>query len=165
MIDLDGRSRRAYLSGRHLPTSKHIMHRRTFLAALIVAPATARAHSYKHSDLAIGHAWALPVQHGDGQLFFPMVNNGKTADELVAARSDICGLIELRRNNRYDDPPLASFVLEPGKPLPMRPTARHLRLVGVRAPLSLDQRFSVILDFLNAGEVEIEAHVELAPGD
>ena len=94
-----------------------------------------------------------------------MVNNGKTADELVAARSSICTQIELRRNNRYDDPPLSSFVLEPGKPLAMRPTARHLRLMGLKGPLVLDQRFTVILDFLNAGETEIEFHVEKAPGD
>jgi len=95
----------------------------------------------------------------------PLVNNGKAADELVAARSSVCGAIELRRNNRYDDPPLASFVLEPGRPLPMRPTARHLRLMGLRAPLVLDQRFTIILDFLNAGETEVEFHVENAPGD
>ena len=143
------------------------MNRRLFLVtcAAGLLPASARAHSYKHSGIAIGHAWALPVEYGDGQLFFPLVNSGKTTDELVAARSPICSVIELRRNNRYDDPPLTSFVLEPGKPLPMRPTARHLRLMGLREPLRLDQRFAVILDFLNAGETEIEVHVEHAPGD
>jgi periplasmic copper chaperone A len=141
------------------------MQRRIFIAALLGIPATAQAHSYKSGAIAIGHAWALPVQYGDGQLFFPIVNNGKTADELVAARSPVCTLIELRRNNRYDDPPLNSIVLEPGKPLPMRPTGRHLRLVGLSGPLVPGNRFTVILDFLNAGEVEIEVHVEAAPGD
>jgi periplasmic copper chaperone A len=141
------------------------MQRRIFIAALLGIPATVQAHSYKSGMIAIGHAWALPVHYGDGQLFFPMVNNGKTADELVAARSPVCTLIELRRNNRYDDPPLGSMVLEPGKPIPMRPTGRHLRLVGLSGPLVPGNRFTVILDFLNAGEVEIEVHVEAAPGD
>lgn len=136
------------------------------LAGLIACPALARAHSYRAGDIAIGHAWALPSQvSGEGQAFVPLVNNGKTQDELVAARSSVCGAIELRRNNRYDDPPLASFVLEPGKPLPMRPTARHLRLMSLRGPLLTDQRFTIILDFLNAGEMEVEFHVENAPGD
>lgn len=136
------------------------------LAGLVACPAIARAHSYRLGDIAIGHAWALPTEvSGEGQAFVPLVNNGKAADELVAARSSVCGAIELRRNNRYDDPPLASFVLEPGRPLPMRPTARHLRLMGLRAPLVLDQRFTIILDFLNAGETEVEFHVENAPGD
>jgi len=148
------------------PIGKNLlMNRRHLTFALLVIPAAAQAHSYTHGAIAIGHAWALPVQSGDGQLFFPMVNNGKTPDALVAARSSVCTLIELRRNNRYHDPPLESFSLEPGKPLPMRPTGRHLRLVGLSGSLIPGQRFTIILDFLNAGEVEIEAIVEAAPGD
>ncbi len=142
-----------------------MMQRRIFLLGLLALPATAHAHSYKHGMIAIGHAWALPVQYGDGQLFFPMVNNGKETDELVAARSSVCTLIELRRNNRYDDPALPSMILEPGKPLAMRPTGRHLRLVGLSGPLVPGNRFGLVLDFLNAGEVEIEAYVEAKPGD
>ena len=145
------------------------MQRRRFvlgLTGLIVLPAAARAHSYTHGKIAIGHAWALPsAASGEGQAFVPMVNNGKETDELVAARSSVCTQIELRRNNRYDDPPLTSFVLDPGKPIPMRPTARHLRLMGLKGPLVLDQRFPIVLDFLNAGEIEAEFHVETAPGD
>jgi periplasmic copper chaperone A len=146
-----------------------MMHKRRLilsLAGLLTMPILARAHSYTHGAIAIGHAWALPSEvSGEGQAFVPMVNNGQAPDELVAARSSICTQIELRRNNRYDDPPLSSFVLEPGKPLPMRPTARHLRLMGLKGPLLLDQRFTAILDFLNAGEIEIEFYVEKTPGD
>lgn len=141
------------------------MKRRSLLIALFGFPAVAHAHSYRLSDIGLGHAWALPAAHGDGQLFIPLLNEGQERDELVAARSTVCVLIELRRNNRYDDPPLGSFILDPGRPLPMRPTARHLRLMGLNRPLELGQRFSVILDFLKAGEIEIEAHVENSPGD
>ena len=141
------------------------MHRRTLLAALLITPIEVRAHSAKSGAIAIGHAWALPAQSGDGQVFFPLVNNGITPDALIAARSSVCTLIELRRNNRYDDPPLESIPLEPGKPVPMRPTARHLRLIGLKRPLVKDGRFTIIVDFHNAGEVEIEAIVAERPGD
>lgn len=141
------------------------MHRRTFIAALLALPASARAHSTKLGSIAIGHAWALPSQQTDGQVFFPLANTGGAADELIAARSTVCTLIELRRNNRYDDPPLASMALEPGKPVPMRPTARHLRLVGLQRPLAIGGRFTVILDFQQAGEIEIEVIVAEKPGD
>lgn len=141
------------------------MSRRIFLAACLLAPRAASAHSFRHGDIAIGHAWALPSNLNDGQVFFPMVNNGTDRDELVAARSKVCGLIELRQNNRYDDPPLAAIALEPGRPVPMRPTARHLRLVGLQQPLKAGDRFAIILDFLNAGEVEIEVMVEKTPGE
>ena len=135
------------------------------LAAVAAFPAAARAHSSRLGDIAIGHAWALPNSvSGEGQAFVPLVNDGKLPDELVAARSSVCGAIELRRNNRYDDPPLSSLVLEPGVPLPMRPTARHLRLMSLRGSLDLGQRFTIILDFLNAGETEVVFQVEAAPG-
>lgn len=141
------------------------MRRRSLVLGLLALSATARAHSYKQGVIAIGHAWALPAAHGDGQLFFPMANNGGKADALIAARSDVCAQIELRRNNRYDDPPLDAMTLEPGQPVAMRPTARHLRLVSLRRALTEGERFTVILDFLNAGEIQIAAMVEAAPGD
>jgi periplasmic copper chaperone A len=135
------------------------MRRRTFLLGILI-PAAARAHSTKFGDIAIGHSWALPSRQTEAQVFFPIVNNGKTRDELIAARSAICSLIELRQNNRYDGPPLTAIVLEPGKPVPMRPTARHLRLVGLSKTLGEYESFKIVLDFLNAGEVEIEVIVE-----
>jgi periplasmic copper chaperone A len=139
------------------------MLRRTFLLAFF-APAFAEAHSFRHGNIAIGHAWALPRQLADGQVFFPMAIKGER-DELVAARSSVCTYIQLRENNRYDDPPLSSIKLEPGKPIPMRPTATHLRLVGMKQLLKVGDRFKIILDFLNSGEVEIEVFVEEKPGD
>lgn len=142
------------------------MNRRTLCATLplILLPTAARGHSFKHGMIAIGHAWALPVQHGDGQLFFPLLIKGDEADALVAARADICSLVELRQNNRYDEPALASIPLEPGRPVPMRPTARHLRLVSIRQPLRPGEKFTVVLDFLRSGEAAIEAIVEDKPG-
>ena len=140
------------------------MLRRTFLLALF-APTFAQAHSFRHGNIAIGHAWALPRQLADGQVFFPMAIKGNESDELVAARSDVCTFIQFRENNHYDDPPLPSIKLIPGKPVPMRPTATHLRLVGMKQPLKLGDRFKIILDFLNAGEFEIEVFVEEKPGD
>jgi copper(I)-binding protein len=134
------------------------------LMGLVTLPAAARAHSYTKGSIALGHAWALPGE-GEGKAFFPVVNTGSQADELVTAKSSVCTQIEFRRNDKYDDPPLASFVLEPGRPMAMRPTARHLRLMGLKTPLVLDQRFTILLGFRNAGEIEIEFHVEHTPGD
>lgn len=135
------------------------------LAALTLGAARAQAHSYKVGDIEIGHAWALPSEGEEAQAFCPLFNSGTAPDELIAARSSICTRIELRRNNAYDGPPLSSFVLDPGRPLAMRPTARHFRLVGLKEPLPLDQRFTVILEFRNAGEAEVAFHVEKTPGE
>jgi copper(I)-binding protein len=139
--------------------------RRTALAVLpALLPRAAMAHSYTAGDIAIGHVWGLPSQSNETQVFAPMNNRGKDEDALVAARSTICSMIELRRNNRYDDPALQSIELLPGKPVAMRPTARHLRLIGLTRELKPGDRFDLILDFLNAGEVEVEAFVENQEG-
>jgi periplasmic copper chaperone A len=137
--------------------------------ALFILPflnLSAQAHSYKSGAIKIGHAWTLPAVAGqDGQCFMPLLNTATSEDALVAARSDICSLIELRRNARYDDPTENQFALPHNKPLAMRPQANHLRLVGLQAALRVGDRFTLILDFLNAGEIELEVYVETAPGD
>ena len=143
------------------------MNRRAFLTIPILAPILvmpALAHSYKVGTIKIGHAWALPAQIAvDGQAFMPLLNIGKQGDGLIAARSDIAGLIELRPYNRYDELPVNEFYLEPAKPLAMRPTAFHLRLVRLKKPLLVGDKFSLVLDFLNAGEIEISVDIETKP--
>jgi periplasmic copper chaperone A len=142
-----------------------MMKRRIFLTGLLSWPVAALAHSYKAGDIAVGHAWALPSQQTDGQVFVPMLNGGKADDALVAVRSNAASLVELRQNNHYDDAPLQQFALPPGRPFPMRPTAHHLRLVGLSKPLVKGDRFKIVLDFLNAGEIEIEVHVQDKPAE
>ena len=140
------------------------MDRRNFILCIVLVPTAATAHSYKLGTIALGHAWALPSRQVDGQLFLPLVNNGATPEALIAARSEICAVIELRTNNRYDDPAAEKFLLAPSRPFPMRPAANHLRLIGLRKPLVAGDRFSLILDFETAGEIELQVHVEPKPG-
>ena len=141
------------------------MNRRAFFLLPFIS-FEAKAHSYKAGEMKIGHAWAKPAVNGqDGQCFMPILNTAAKEDALVAARSEICSFIELRQNARYDHPPEDKFALPNGKPIAMRPQAVHLRLVGVRNDLKLGDRFGLILDFLNAGEVEVDVYVESAPGE
>jgi periplasmic copper chaperone A len=149
----------------HAAAKTPAMLRRTFMFLPAFA-ATAHAHSARHGDIKIGHAWALPSGNSyDGQCFMPLLNAGKQDDALVAARSDICAYIELRRNARYDAPAEAQFPLAPNKPMAMRPQATHLRLASLRRELKLGDRFPLILDFLHAGEIELEVYVEKTPGE
>jgi copper(I)-binding protein len=116
-------------------------------------------------NIAIGHSWALPSQGPDGQVFFPLVNNGAEPDAFIGATSDICEKIELRESDHYDEPPLKSIALEPGKPFPMRPTARHLRLVSLKKSLSEYESFKITLTFLKAGKIDIDVIVEASASD
>jgi periplasmic copper chaperone A len=141
------------------------MKRRSFIILPLLFT-SAQAHSIKAGNIKIGHAWALPAPLGqDGQCLMPLLNTANETDALVAARSDICAFIELRHNAKYDFPAEAEFKLVQNKPTAMRPHATHLRLAGLRQDLKIDDRFKLILDFLNAGEVEVEVYVEKTPGE
>ncbi len=141
------------------------MLRRAFLLLPFMA-AAAHAHSAHVGDIKIGHAWALPALAGqDGQCFMPLLNSGKTEDELVAARSEVCLAIQLRHNARYDDPPEMQFDLAPNKPIAMRPQAVHFRLLGLRKDLKEGESFALVLDFLNAGEIELNVHIANSPNE
>ncbi|MFZ5672733.1 MAG: copper chaperone PCu(A)C [Pseudomonadota bacterium] len=143
-----------------------MLSRRVLLPLLALGAMTpkALAHSFKIGEIAIGHVWGLPSETRETQVFVPLSNRGKEADELIAARADICSMIELRQNNRYDDPALTSVLLEPAKPVAMRKGARHLRLIGLTRPLKFGDRFDMILDFQKAGEITVEVIVEDGSG-
>jgi periplasmic copper chaperone A len=139
------------------------MIRRSLLLLPFMA-ASAHAHSAHIGDIRIGHAWALPALAGqDGQCFIPLLNSGKQTDALVAARSEVCLTIQLRHNVRYDDPPELQFDLAPNKPIAMRPQAVHFRLLGLRKELKAGENFALVLDFLNAGEIELDVHIANSP--
>jgi copper(I)-binding protein len=141
------------------------MKRRSFIALVAGWPIAANAHSFKAAAINIGHAWALPTTQQDAQVFMPLLNTGKVQESLIAARTDIASHAELRPNNKYDEVPMHEFLLHPGQPFPMRPTSKHIRILGLAKPLLKGDTFKMVLDFLNAGEIEIEVHVQDTPSD
>ena len=140
------------------------MKRRTFLL-LALMPSLAHAHSYKLGDIAIGHAWGLPSKDGETQIFMPLFNSGSSSDTLVSASCEFAKSAELRINNEYTSPAEVGFVVEPKKPFPMRPTAKHIRLMGLTKPLLAGDRISITLKFMNAGETKIEVHIQEKAGE
>jgi periplasmic copper chaperone A len=140
------------------------MKRRSFLL-LALAPSMAQAHSYKLGDIAIGHAWCLPSKNGETQIFMPLFNSGNTVDTLVSASYENAKSAELRISNDYSGPAEAGFVLAPKKPFPMRPTANHIRLMGLAKPLVSGDRILITLKFQTAGETKIEVHVQDKAGE
>jgi copper(I)-binding protein len=146
-------------------TNAKDMKRRTVLLLPLFAT-QAWGHSAKVGNVKIGHAWAAPGVAGqDGHCFMPLLNVGTTPDALVAARSPACSFIQLRRNARYDMPAEQQFELLPNTPVAMRPHATHLQLAGLNQNLVVGENFKLVLDFLNAGEIEVTVDIELTPGD
>ena len=140
------------------------MKRRLFLA-LALMPTMAFAHSYKLGNISIGHAWGLPSKDGETQIFMPLVNNDEAADSLIFASTDLTKSTELRTDGDYAKPAETSFTLDPHQPFPMRPTAKHIRLLGLSKPLLSGEQILVTLKFQFAGETKIDVHIQDKAGE
>jgi periplasmic copper chaperone A len=140
------------------------MKRRSFLCLLAI-PTLADAHSYKLGNIAIGHAWGLPSRNGETQIFMPLFNSGTEEDSLVGASFAQVKSTELRLNSDYSTPAETSFALLPKKPMPMRPKARHIRLMGLTKPLLAGDIIAVTLKFATAGETKVEVHIQDKAGE
>lgn len=143
-----------------------IVNRRIFVmggaAALSLGPSLARAHSFKIGDIVIGHPWALPSASESGVAFVTLANRGRVGDKLLASSSPVAREVVLREANGLA---ARAFALEIGRPLAMKPDARHLALLGLKRKLAAGDRFALKLRFENAGETEVEVMVETTPSD
>jgi periplasmic copper chaperone A len=154
-----------YHGDRKIPAAQiATMKRRSFLI-LALLPSLAHAHSYKLGNIAIGHAWGLPSKNSETQIFMPLFNSGTEEDSLVGASFAQAKSTELRVSSDYKTSAETAFVLAPQKPLPMRPTARHIRLMGLTQPLLAGDLIEVTLRFATAGETKIEVHMQDKAGE
>ena len=135
--------------------------------ALAAVAALAQAHDYTVGALHIAHPWARATVQGQrtGGAYL-RIDNGGTADRLLAARSDVAAAVQLhsmsmqgnvmrmREVEAIDVPAGAKVALEPG--------GLHIMLVGLKAPLQAGSSFPLTLRFDKAGEVRLEVKVESA---
>ncbi len=134
----------------------------TTIAALLTPSRITFAHSYKIGDIAVGHPWALPGPAPHGAAFVSLANRGRLADKLIGASSSIAQSAALRDAEGL---PSKGLAIEAGRPVAMRPGARHIALSGLERDLVVGDRFALKLRFENAGEVEVQVMVENEPSD
>lgn len=139
---------------------------RTFalLAMLACAPA-AFAHSYQQGDIQIGHIWARATAVGakTGAVYVPLLNKGQTADKLVGVRTPVAEEAMLHESVKDNGVTrmvmLDDLPLEPGKPVAMRPGAKHIMLTGLKQQLKEGDKFPLTLTFEHAGAATVDVVV------
>lgn len=127
---------------------------------------SAHAHEERAGDLVIAHPHASPTPGGvkNGAVHMVITNNGAEADALISASSPAAAVVEIhdhetgedgvmrmRKIDRVDVPAGASVEFAPG--------GLHIMLIGLTAPLTLEEIFPVTLVFEKAGEVTINVYV------
>lgn len=136
--------------------------RLTFLALLFVAPGA--AHDLRHGNLQIGHAWAKPVaKDGTAEVYFAIVNRGKTKESLVGAQTAIATQAALAETQGASATVLRSIELAPSRPVALRPGRLHVRLKGLTHDLAAGDSFPLTLAFADAPAAEVTVIVEASP--
>lgn len=139
----------------------------TALAAATL-PMHCLAHGTRAGELMIDHPYAISTVPGarTGAVYFrTLVNRGRQADRLVAARTEVADAVEIHRSTRDGDVvrmrAVPALELPPGAALKLRHGGdTHLMLVGLKAPLQDGQRFALRLRFERAGEHEVDVWVQ-----
>jgi copper(I)-binding protein len=124
------------------------------------------AHSYKQGDIQIGHIWARATAPGmtTAAIYVPLLNTGKEQDKLTGASSDIAENVMIHENINDNGIKkmrmLDSVVLEPNKPVSLRPGGIHLMVTGLKRQLKESETFPLTLQFEKAGAAKVDVMVE-----
>ena len=101
--------------------------------------------------------------------YVSIMNNGKMADRLLDATSNLARKTELHQmemdNGVMKMRPVESGIdLPAGKTIHLAPGGYHVMLIGLNAPLTADSIFEITLVFQNAGEKTIKG-MAMLPSD
>lgn len=122
------------------------------------------AHSYKQGDISIGHIWAKPTSAGDrsAEIYFPLLNNGKVTDKLIAASASWAEkVLMIQATNNDDKREILSYVvLSPNKPVSFIPHRLFLSAEGLKVSLQEGQMMPIELRFEKAGTVKVDVKIE-----
>jgi copper(I)-binding protein len=131
------------------------------LMAIGAAASPAAAHGYRLGAITIGHFRAGPVKPGATAIgvYGPLLNNGKTADVLVAATTPIAAKTRFRIKKGGPARWLDSVAVPAGSPVILARWRQHLWLTGLKRPLEAGTSFPLTLVFRHAGRITIQVVV------
>ena len=140
--------------------------------AISAAAGTAIAHDYKAGQIVIDHPWArAPIGSAPNTAaYMTFVNEGDTADRLVAVKSDVAKHVMLHES-RMEGDVMKMVHLDDGIAIPaqktteLKPLGLHVMLMGLKEPLKKGEMFPMTLVFEKQGEVPVEVKVGAPSGE
>ena len=130
----------------------------------------AQAHSFKLSEITIGHPYARTTAAGQaaGGGYLKLENKG-TDDKLLSATAEVAASVELHSMSMEGDVmrmrQVDGIALPKGKTVELKPGGLHLMFIGLKAPLKDGDKFPLKLKFERAGEVTVTVNVEAGGGE
>ena len=139
----------------------------TFLAAMIevyaFSPISANA-----GDIMVMEPWARASSKmaKSAAAFLVIHNNGKQADTLIAAESDMSKRTEVHESYMEKDIMMMrhvdTVVIPAGGMATLKPGGYHVMFMGLKKPLDMGTTFPLTLVFEKAGKVTVNVKVQKA---
>ncbi len=110
-------------------------------------------------------AWSRPAAAGSmGVVYLTLTNEGREADRLVGAQSEVAEAVELHRTTMENGvtkmQPIAGGVELPARGrVVFEPGGAHIMLIGLKRGLKVGDRFNVELQFEKSGALSVESEV------
>jgi len=138
------------------------------LATLLLAttvPAVEPTDARKGA-IVVSDAWTRPTAAGMpmGVAYFSVRNDGSNADAIIAATTPAAAHVEFHQTTLADGMarmrPLKEITVPAKGTVSVSPGGIHLMLVDLKAPLAVGARIPLVLEFRNAGKLELRLAVE-----
>lgn len=136
-------------------------------AVMLVAGTFAAQADMKHTspmagDIHIENAWTRATPNGApaGGAFVTLTNNGKMADRLIGASSDVAKVVEVHEMSMDNGVMKMAhlkdgLVIEPGATVELKPGSFHLMMIGLHKAIAKGDMVKITLEFEHAGQVEV----------
>lgn len=105
-----------------------------------------------------------PAMTGTGAVFMELMNNGREADRLVSAQTDVAEVVEIHETTMQGDV-MKMQMLPQGLEIPaegevvLKPGSFHIMLIGLKRDLNEGDRISLLLEFEKSDPMTIDAEV------
>jgi hypothetical protein len=136
------------------------------LVATAALAGLARADDVRAGTIVVSEGWTRPTAAGMsmGVAYFLVRNDGAADDAIVSASSPAAARVEMHQTTLADGMarmrPLKKIAVPAKGRVAVSPGGIHLMLVDLAKPLTAGTRVPLILQFRNAGRVEIRLAVE-----
>jgi len=142
------------------------------ILALLFAFATSGAAWAADGPITIEQAWARPTvaSVANGAAYLVIKNTGKADDTLTGAETSVAAKAELHESSMEGSVmkmrPLGDVMVPANGSVAFKPGGKHIMLLGLKAPLTAGQGFTLTLHFKNAGTQTVKVDVaDKAPAE
>jgi copper(I)-binding protein len=136
------------------------------LFALLMLQSAAWSHVHEKGDLQVRHPWSRATPPGAkvAVAYMEIRNRGSQPDRLLSVSTPVAKRAEMHVTQREGEVmkmrQVQSFEIPARERYALRPGGAHLMLVDIVRPLQKGERFTMLLRFERAGELEIELEVQ-----